>query len=139
MSHTPLKKNPVTPISNPHKELEPPPRSSVESLPQEDRGEKKLSPEVKEYIENRDEQQKLKKTEALKQVGAQTPEDTDELQEKIGPLLALSDAKIEEGLQKPVSSSFRWLAEFMRYLLRQAGYSLKKVHGHLKRIATPNT
>src|SRR5438128_1069790 len=123
-SHTPLKKD-STSSAPPQKELEPlsSAATAAESLKTADTGEKKLSTELKEYITHRDEEQKMKKTEALKQVGAEIKGQEDDVQEKVGPLLALSDTKIEEGLKQPVNSSFRWFAEFMRYALRQAGYN----------------
>jgi hypothetical protein len=48
--------------------------------------------------------------------------------------LPLSDEKILEGLEKPVTSSHRWLAELAKYLLFQAHLQLKKVHGQVVRI-----
>lgn len=47
--------------------------------------------------------------------------------------LPISDDKIVEGLKQPITSSFRWLSELMRYLLRQAHLTLKTFHGKVVR------
>lgn len=47
--------------------------------------------------------------------------------------IPLTDEKIEEGLHKPVTSSFRWLAELCLYMLRKAHIALKVVHGKVVR------
>lgn len=48
--------------------------------------------------------------------------------------LPISDDKIIEGLDKPISSSWRWLSELARFLLMQAHISLKKIHGKVVRV-----
>ena len=39
--------------------------------------------------------------------------------------------EIEDGLKKPPSSGKRWLAEFLRYLLKRLHLIIKRVHGKL--------
>lgn len=51
--------------------------------------------------------------------------------------LPISDEKVMEGLDKPPTSSYRWLAELCRYMLRLAHIQLKKVHGHVIRVFKP--
>lgn len=51
--------------------------------------------------------------------------------------LPISDERVLEGLEKPPTSSFRWLAELSRYVLRVAHIQLKKVHGHVIRVFKP--
>lgn len=48
--------------------------------------------------------------------------------------LPLSDEKVLEGLDKPVTSSYRWLAELAKFMLFQAHLQLKKVHGRVVRV-----
>jgi len=50
--------------------------------------------------------------------------------------LPISDDKIVEGLNEPVDSSFRWLAELAMYILKSAHATLKKIHGKIMRVAT---
>ncbi len=48
--------------------------------------------------------------------------------------LPLPDEKVLEGLDKPVTSSYRWLAELAKFMLFQAHLQLKKVHGRVVRV-----
>lgn len=48
--------------------------------------------------------------------------------------LPISDEKIIQGLQQPVTSSWRWLAEWSNFLLRRAHLTIKVVHGHIVRV-----
>ncbi len=48
--------------------------------------------------------------------------------------LPITDEEIVEGLDQPLSSSWRWLAEFSRFILKTAHISLKKIHGHVVRV-----
>ena len=50
--------------------------------------------------------------------------------------LPISDEKIVEGLEEPVESSFRWLAELAMLILKKAHATLKKIHGKIMRVAT---
>lgn len=87
--------------------------------------------EVKGYVKHRPEAVKVDKeledmgVEAKEQIAYQANETIE---------LPLSDERIVEGLHQPITSSWRWLAEFALYLLKQAHYTLKKVHGHIKRV-----
>ncbi len=49
--------------------------------------------------------------------------------------LPLSDEKVAAGLEEPVTSSWRWLAELCMYLLHLAHQTLKTVHGKVMRVA----
>lgn len=60
--------------------------------------------------------------------------DTDSLDEKYRVKLPITDDKVVEGLHKPLSSSWRWLAEFSMYILHKGHLTLKKIHGHVVRI-----
>jgi hypothetical protein len=50
--------------------------------------------------------------------------------------LPITDDSVVAGLKQPITSSFRWLAEFALYLLRKAHMILKKVHGKIVRVVT---
>lgn len=60
--------------------------------------------------------------------------DTTSLDEKYQVKLPIPDDKVVEGLKKPLSSSWRWLAEFSMYILHKGHLTLKKIHGHVVRI-----
>lgn len=49
--------------------------------------------------------------------------------------LPLEDEKIVSGLRAPTSSGLRWLSEWCMYFLKMAHLTLKKVHGHVVRVA----
>lgn len=48
--------------------------------------------------------------------------------------LPISDEKIVQGLKQPFTSSWRWLAEFALFMLKQAHLSLKQIHGNVIRV-----
>lgn len=48
--------------------------------------------------------------------------------------LPISDEKVVSGLKQPMTSSFRWLAEFSQYLLRMMHLKLKVVNGKITRV-----
>lgn len=89
--------------------------------------------DVKKYVEPRQETAKL--SEDLKAAGlkATTPAQftTTALVD-----LPISDEKVEQGLHAPVNSSFRWLAEFCKHILRESHLALKTVHGKVVRVFT---
>ena len=60
--------------------------------------------------------------------------DTTTLDPKHRIQLPISDEKVVEGLDKPISSSWRWLAEIAMYMLHRGHLTLKKIHGHVVRI-----
>lgn len=131
-NHTPLDPQQVQQASLPHKEAEPvvlDAQSSEMVQPKE----KEISPEVVEYIKQRDQVMNVPKD--LKDLGVSAGTD-EALSDKNGPHLAISDEEIVEGLHQPVTSSWRWLAELMKYILLQAHYTFKTVHGHVKRVLT---
>jgi hypothetical protein len=114
--------------SAPTKEAEPV-GSSLKSEVQPVR-EKKLSPEVIDYIKKREESIKI--PQELKKIGITSSDDNPA--DDLGPKLPLSDSQIISGQKYPVTSSLRWLSEFALYLLRQMHYNIKVVNGHIKRV-----
>ncbi len=69
----------------------------------------------------------------LKKAGLQAIETTS-LDPKHRVKLPITDDQVMAGLQEPLSSSFRWLAEFALFLLKRAHLTLKKLHGHVVRV-----
>ncbi len=69
----------------------------------------------------------------LKKAGLQVVDNS-----KLSPFhkvqLPIPDEKIIEGLDKPYTSSWRWLSELAVYILSQAHISLKKIHGKVVRV-----
>jgi len=87
--------------------------------------------EVGEYI-------KTQKTDPeihpeLKEAGLRTIHE-DSLDEKYKVELPIPDEEVIEGLHKPISNSWRWLAEIALFALKQAHLSLKRIHGHVVRV-----
>ena len=87
--------------------------------------------EVEKFVEVNQEEPSIHPE--LKKAGLQTIDNTS-LDPKHKVELPLSDEKVMEGLHKPITSSYRWLAEFAFFMLKQAHLSLKKVHGHVVRV-----
>ena len=87
--------------------------------------------EVKEYVEMIKNEPNL--SPELKKAGLNVI-DSASLYPKHKITLPISDDKILEGLDKPITTSWRWLAEFARFFLLQAHITLKKIHGHVVRI-----
>lgn len=87
--------------------------------------------EIAKFIEvNRDDPQihpELKKAGLLSV-------NTSSLDPKYKIQLPISDEKVIEGLHKPVTTSFRWLAEFALFMLKQAHLTLKEIHGKVVRV-----
>lgn len=48
--------------------------------------------------------------------------------------LPLSDEKVYQGLQAPITSSFRWFAELCLFLLKRAHLTLINIHGKIVRV-----
>ena len=48
--------------------------------------------------------------------------------------LPISDDQVYAGLQAPISSSFRWLAEICLFLLKRAHLTLVSIHGNVVRV-----
>lgn len=69
----------------------------------------------------------------LKKAGLQAI-DTTSLDPKQRVHLPIPDEQIMEGLDEPLSSSFRWLAEFALFILKRAHLALKRVHGKVVRV-----
>lgn len=116
-STTPSHNKEAEPISSSAQEMMEPIRSP------------ELNKEVIGYIK---EQEKVKIPPDLKNLGVQA---TDDVHGSTGPSFPITDEKIEEGLHQPVNSSWRWLSEKLVYHLKQLHLNLKKVHGHIVRVA----
>lgn len=69
----------------------------------------------------------------LKKAGLQAL-DTTSLDPKQRVRLPIADEQIMDGLNEPLSSSFRWLAEFALFMLKRAHLALKRVHGKVVRV-----
>ena len=114
---TPSHNKEAEPVASSHQEMMEPIRAP------------EVSKEVLGYIEQRE---KMKVPPDLKNIGVQA---TDDVHGSTGPTFPITDEKIEEGLHQPVNSSWRWLSEFLLYHLKQMHFTLKKVHGHVVRVA----
>ncbi|MBP9691513.1 hypothetical protein KBD81_05550 [Candidatus Woesebacteria bacterium] len=109
-------------------------RSESDSQPEEITSETEPdieSKELKEFIEVQNDEPTIHPD--LKKAGLQAIE-TSSLDPKHRVKLPISDDQVMEGLQKPLSSSFRWLAELALFMLRRAHLNLKKLHGHVVRV-----
>ncbi|MCA9371825.1 hypothetical protein KC726_02910 [Candidatus Woesebacteria bacterium] len=87
--------------------------------------------EVAEYVEIKKDTIELHPH--LKKAGLQTV-DASSLDTKHKIALPISDDKVVTGLHKPITSSYRWLAELCLFLLHQAHLTLKTIHGKVVRI-----
>lgn len=114
---TPSHNKEAEPVASSHQEMMEPIRAP------------EVSKEVLGYIEQRE---KMKVPPDLKNIGVQA---TDDVHGSTGPTFPITDEQIEEGLHQPVNSSWRWLSEFLLYHLKQMHLTLKKVHGHVVRVA----
>lgn len=90
--------------------------------------------EVEEYIEVKPDA--IDVTPDLQQAGVEATTQTSQFQTVKQVKVPLSDDKVQIGLQQPVTSSFRWLAELTVYLLKLAHISLRKVENKLVRVQT---
>lgn len=98
--------------------------------------EKKLAPEVVEYIKQTEETIKI--PDALQEIGVMADAKDQDFSNVIGgPKLPMTDEQIVTGLKQPMSMSVRWLSLFMLYILQQAHYTIKTVKGHVQRIVKP--
>lgn len=127
-NYTPLKPDPVSkPV-----EAEPARTSETQEATFHEVVEHEPEAELSSYVQSR--QETIKLPEDLKQeTGAQELPPT-QFSTHQEVKLPISDEEIEEGRKKPVTSSFRWLAEFCLYLLHQAHLTLKNIHGKIVRV-----
>ncbi len=112
------------------KEVEPRPTSTESGLIREV-VEAEPPTEVAPFVQARAETIKLPAD--VKKMGVVATSSTPIFKDEQALKLPISDEKIIEGLKQPVTSSFRWFAELMRYLLRQAHLTLKTFHGKVVR------
>lgn len=87
--------------------------------------------EVKEFVEMTKNEPTL--SPELKKAGLNVVESSS-LDPKHRITLPITDDKILEGLDKPMNTSWRWLAEFARFFLVQAHITLKNIHGKVVRV-----
>lgn len=112
------------------KEAEPRPTSTESGLIREVI-EAEPSAEVAPFVQARAETIKL--PDDVKKMGAVATSSAPIFKDEQELKLPISDEQIIEGLKQPITSSFRWLSELMRYLLRQAHLTLKTLHGKVVR------
>lgn len=120
-----------TPITIlPSKELEPI-IGNVETTIKERLGsQEEIDPEIRPYVKVHP--KSIDVDEGLSRLGVKPQPQDLTLEPEIA--LPLTDAKIIEGMHKPITSSWRWLAEFCMRLLRHIHVALKTVHGRIVRI-----
>lgn len=87
--------------------------------------------EVGEYLKTQDTDPEIHPE--LKKAGLQTIQ-SDSLDEKHKVELPIPDEEVLAGLHKPITTSWRWLAEIALFMLKQAHLGLKTVHGHVVRV-----
>lgn len=87
--------------------------------------------DVKEYLKTTP--RKIELDPQLKKAGLSSV-DHSSLDPRHKVKLLISDEKIIQGLNQPVTSSWRWLAELSRFLLRRAHLTIKVIHGHIVRV-----
>lgn len=112
------------------KEAEPIPRPP-ESLHLQESVEHEPSDKVKPYVQPRAESIKLPSD--LTMIGLQ-PVSSTQFSSYKNIKLPISDEKIIKGLHEPITSSYRWLAEFAVFILTQAHLALRVVHGKIIRV-----
>jgi hypothetical protein len=88
-------------------------------------------PEVKEYVEVRQETPEVPPDMKKLGVQASTPQNFTGYQKV---QLPISDDQILQGKKQPITDSIRWLAEFCIFLLKQAHIQLKIAHGKAQRV-----
>lgn len=130
-----------TPIDDLIKKMQPPsaglPKEAEpilgpsESLHLQESVEHEPSEEVKPYVQPRAESIKLPGD--LTMIGLQ-PVSSSQFSSYKNIKLPISDEKIIKGLHEPITSSYRWLAEFAVFVLRQAHLALRVVHGKIIRV-----
>ncbi len=123
-NYTPLPQT-VTPA----KEAEPIP-FTTEKIEIKEHVEKEPDEEVKKFISTHKETIELPPD--LKKMGLQSASTTNFPTTQV--TLPISDDKIMFGLQKPVTSSWRWLAELAVYILKTMHITLKRIHGKVMRV-----
>lgn len=123
---------PIEPIST-SPEVEPisSPESSPELEIQEVVEHKIKDEEVKKHVSSRKET--IEVSQDLSGLGAQ-PLPPTEFQSYQTVKLPISDVEVEEGLKKPVNSSWRWLSEFCMFLLHQVHLTIKNIKGKTVRV-----
>ncbi len=88
--------------------------------------------EVKKFVKV-EQQPRFELDPSLKKAGLSAI-DTTSLDTKHRIQLPIPDEKVIEGLDKPLTSSWRWLSEVAMYMLHKGHLTLKKIHGHVVRV-----
>ncbi|CAN5151466.1 hypothetical protein BH09PAT2_BH09PAT2_00880 [soil metagenome] len=88
--------------------------------------------EVKKFVKI-EQQHKIELDPSLKKAGLSAI-DTTSLDIKHRIQLPIPDEKVVEGLEKPITSSWRWLSEIAMYMLHRGHLTMKKIHGHVVRV-----
>lgn len=124
---------PSNPVSFP-KEAGPP-RMTIEapSMPEIAENNQEQN-ETTPFIQEVDDQKKMKLSADLKKAGLKFTDDANIPSGFQNIKLPISDEKVLNGQKAPITSSMRWLAEFCLFMLKQAHVGLKVVHGHVVRV-----
>ncbi len=94
--------------------------------------EKEIAPEISQFIQTRQEEPYISPD--LQRAGVKKNITVPLYAGQKTIILPLTDDMVEKGLHAPLTSSFRWLAEWSVFLLKKAHIVLRKVHGHMKRV-----
>lgn len=89
--------------------------------------------ELEGFIEQEEDNKSIEIHPDLKKAGLKSV-DSASLDPKQRVHLPISDDQVMEGLEEPISSSFRWLAEVARFMLNKSHIGLKKFHGKVIRV-----
>ena len=106
--------------------------STSENIEYQEAIDSKVEEEVKPFVASR--QETIELPPDLHKIGLK-PVPATKYQSYKNVKLPLSDDKVLMGLHAPITSSFRWMATLAIYILRKAHLTLKKVHGHVVRVA----
>ena len=93
----------------------------------------KVAKEVAPYVEVQPDEKQVELDPELIKAGLQ-PIGSDQFSSAFKVALPIADERIVQGLQEPLTSSWRWLSELAVYLLSQAHLKLKQIHGRVVRV-----
>lgn len=106
-------------------------QKNVETAPLQEVVEHTPQAEVKPFVQVRSETIELPPD--LKKMGLK-PATATSFPSYQSVTLPISDDQVYTGLQAPISSSFRWLAEICLFLLKRAHLTLVSIHGNVVRV-----
>lgn len=113
------------------KEAEPAPTYMEQRESKEKREKKEREESIPSQLKVR--QETIKLPPDLKKIGVQAV-DTDKFSQYQNVKIPISDDEVLIGLNKPITSSWRWLSTISIYILRMGHLALKRVHGKVVRI-----